>query len=88
MSRPLTAWSVVAIFLAEQRTSGVATPKTSKPSKTKRGYRKHSHWRVTVNYSDKEVSGRVYGDREKAEKFAARQKKPPFVKSALIEQID
>jgi len=30
---------------------------------------------VTVNYTDKEVSGRVYGDREKAEKFAARQKK-------------
>ena len=50
-------------------------PKTSKPSKTKRGYRKHSHWRVTVNYTDKEVSGHVYGDREKAEKFAARQKK-------------
>ena len=30
---------------------------------------------MTVNYTDKEVSGHVYGDREKAEKFAARQKK-------------
>jgi len=30
---------------------------------------------VTVNYTDKEVSGHVYGDSEKAEKFAARQKK-------------
>jgi hypothetical protein len=63
-------------------------PKASKPSKTKRGYRKHSHWRVTVIYTDKEVSGRVYSDREKAEKYAARQKRSPVVKNTRIEQIN
>jgi len=44
-----------------------------------RGKRKHNHFRVTVTYTDNEVSGRVYNNREKAEKFAARQKRSPFV---------
>ena len=53
-----------------------------------RGKRKHSHFRVTVTYTDNEVSGRVYNNRDKAEKFAARQKRSPFVKSTRVEQFD
>ena len=34
---------------------------------------KHAHWLVTVSYGDEDVFGRVYTDREKAERFAARQ---------------
>jgi hypothetical protein len=60
------------------------------PEKTKpiRGIRKHNHYRATVTYGDNEISGRVYNNREKAEKFAARQKKSPVAKSTRIEQID
>ena len=50
--------------------------------------RKHHHWRVTITYSDKERFGRVYSNREKAERFAGRQKKSPVVKSTRIEQLD
>jgi len=49
--------------------------------------RKHPHWRVTLSYSDKEVFGRVYIDKEKAERFATRQKKSPMVKDAQVERI-
>jgi len=41
--------------------------------------RKHSHWQVTITYSDKQEFSRVYTDLEKAKKFAARQKKSPVV---------
>jgi hypothetical protein len=60
----------------------------AKKTKPIRGIRKHHHYRVTVTYGDNEISGRVYNNREKAEKFAARQKKSPVVKSTRIEQID
>jgi hypothetical protein len=49
--------------------------------------RKHHHWLVTVTYSDNESFGRVYIDRERAEKFAARQKKSPIVKKTRIRQL-
>jgi hypothetical protein len=49
--------------------------------------RKHPHWLVTLSYFDKDVFGRVYTDRRKAEGFAARQKKSPMVKSTRIERI-
>ncbi len=45
-------------------------PKKTKPT---RGIRKHNHYCVTVTYKDNEISGRVYNNREKAEKFAARE---------------
>ena len=46
----------------------------------------HHYWRVIVTYSDGETSGnRVFNDRAKAEKFAARQKKAPVVTKTLIE---
>ena len=49
--------------------------------------RKHHHWLVTVTYSDNESFTRVYIDRERAEKFAARQKKSPIVKKTRIRQL-
>ena len=46
----------------------------------------HHYWRVVVTYSDGETSGnRVFKDRGKAEIFAARQKKSPVVKKAVLE---
>jgi hypothetical protein len=48
--------------------------------------KEHHYWRVIVTYSDGETSGnRVFKDRGKAETFAARQKKSPVVKKAVIE---
>lgn len=49
--------------------------------------RKHRHFLVTVFYEDGEKFGRVYTDKEKAERFAARQKKSPIVKSARVTQL-
>jgi predicted pyridoxine 5'-phosphate oxidase superfamily flavin-nucleotide-binding protein len=50
--------------------------------------RREHHFRVTGTYTDNEISGRVYNNREKAEKFAGQQKRSPFVKSTKVEQID
>jgi hypothetical protein len=50
--------------------------------------RKHKHWQVTVYYHDGEKFARVYIDRERAERFADRQKKSPVVKSARIMEVD
>lgn len=49
--------------------------------------RKHHHWLVTVQYADGEKFGRVYTDKEKATRFAERQRKSPVVKSARISQV-
>jgi hypothetical protein len=43
---------------------------------------------VTITYSDNEKSGRVFNNREKADKSTLRQKKSPVVKSTRVEQID
>ncbi|MFZ0737127.1 MAG: hypothetical protein WA002_02875 [Candidatus Acidiferrales bacterium] len=50
--------------------------------------RKHRHWQVTVFYHDGERFARVYIDRERAERFAVRQKKSPVVKTARIIEVD
>jgi len=50
--------------------------------------RKHRHWQVTVYYHDGEKFARVYIDRERAERFADRQKKSPVVKSTRIMEVD
>jgi hypothetical protein len=50
--------------------------------------RKHRHWQVTVYYHDGERFARVYIDRDRAEAFAARQKKSPVVKAARITEVD
>ena len=49
--------------------------------------RKHDHFRVTVTYTDDDKSIKVFTDRERAEKFATRQKRSPFVKSALVVKL-
>jgi hypothetical protein len=49
--------------------------------------RKHPHFRVIVNYTDQEVFGRVYTNLGRAEKFAARQRKSPVVKSVSILRV-
>lgn len=49
--------------------------------------RKHHHWLVTVYYADGEKFGRVYTDKDKATRFADRQKRSPVVKSARITQV-
>lgn len=50
--------------------------------------RKHRHWQVTVFYRDGERFARVYIDRDRAERFAVRQKKSPVVRSARILEVD
>ena len=44
------------------------------------------YWRVVIVYSDNETSGnRVFKDRAKAERWAARQEKSKVVKDVSIE---
>jgi hypothetical protein len=50
--------------------------------------RKHHHWQVTVYYADGEKFARVYIDRERAQKFAERQKKSPVVTATRIMEVD
>jgi hypothetical protein len=59
--------------------------KRTKLGKDKR--RKHRHWQVTVFYKDGERFARVYTDKEKASKFAERQRKSPVVKTARVLQV-
>lgn len=49
--------------------------------------RKHHHWLVTVFYADGEKFGRVYTDKDKASRFAERQRRSPVVKTARISQV-
>ena len=60
--------------------------KTSRMKRDKR--RKHHHWQVTVYYADGEKFARVYIDRDRAQKFAERQKKSPVVKATRILEVD
>ena len=50
--------------------------------------RKHEHFRVTITYTDNKQSAKVFIDRTRAEKFAARQKKSPVVKAAEVVKLD
>lgn len=61
--------------------------KTEKSSFNRDRRRKHHHWLVTVFYADGEKFGRVYTDKDKATRFADRQKRSPVVKSARITQV-
>jgi hypothetical protein len=51
------------------------------------GRRKHHHFQVTIYYGDGDTFARMYTDREKATKFAARQRKSPVVKMARVTQV-
>ncbi len=63
------------------------TVKSEKSAFNRDRRRKHHHWLVTVYYADGEKFGRVYTDKEKATRFADRQKRSPVVKSARITQV-
>ena len=70
-------------------TKGV-TNKTARRGKTSFGKdrrRKHHHYLVSVYYADGEKFGRVYTDKDKADRFAERQRRSPVVKSARITQV-
>jgi hypothetical protein len=58
------------------------------PMKFKDKRRKHQHWQVTVYYGEGEKFARVYIDRDRAEKFAARAKKSPVVESVRVTEVD
>ncbi len=67
------------------------TKKKKRMKQTKLGRdrrRKHLHWQATVYYTDGEKFARVYTDRDKAARFAARQKRSPMVKSARVVQVN
>jgi hypothetical protein len=67
----------------------VTKPRLKKTSRMKRDKRrKHHHWQVTVYYADGEKFARVYIDRDRAQKFADRQKKSPVVKATRIMEVD
>jgi hypothetical protein len=49
--------------------------------------RKHHHWLATIYYHDGETFARVYIDRDKAVRFAKRQKRSPVVAKTRITQL-
>ena len=58
-----------------------------KDSFTQDRRRKHHHWLVSVYYADGEKFGRVYTDKDKAMRFAERQRRSPVVKTARVTQV-
>lgn len=72
------------------KTVGKSPRKTVRDEKSEFGKdrrRRHHHFLVTVNYADGETFGRVYTDKEKATRFAERQRRSPIVKSARVTQV-
>ena len=72
------------------KSSAKSARKTVRDEKSEFGKdrrRRHHHYLVTVNYSDGEAFGRVYTDKDKATKFAERQRRSPIVKSARVTQV-
>jgi hypothetical protein len=49
--------------------------------------RKYHQFKAKIFYKDGEVFARTYTDREKAKRFAERQRKSPVVKLARVTQI-
>src|SRR5258708_22021481 len=68
-------------------------PKTIKAAKrgkapfNKDKRRRHHHFLVTVYYADGEKFGRVYTDKDKATRFADRQRRSPVIKSVRVSQV-
>ena len=58
-------------------------PKTSGTDKR----RKHDCWQVILFYKDGETFSRKYTDRDRADRFAERQRKSPVVKMARVIQV-
>jgi hypothetical protein len=61
--------------------------KEDKDSFTSDRRRKHHHYLVSVYYADGEKFGRVYTDKDKATRFAERQRRSPVVKTARVTQV-
>ena len=61
--------------------------KKEKDTFTRDRRRRHHHWLVSVYYADGEKFGRVYTDKEKATRFAERQRRSPVVKTARVTQV-
>ena len=77
------------VFRAEREN----VPKTNKTAKRGRApfskdkRRRHHHFLVTVSYADGEKFGRVYTDKDKATRFAERQRRSPVVKAVRVSQV-
>jgi hypothetical protein len=72
------------------KTASKSPRKTVRDEKSEFGKdrrRRHHHFLVTVNYADGETFGRVYTDKDKATRFAERQRRSPIVKSARVTQV-
>ena len=63
------------------------TEKRAKAPFNKDRRRKHHHFLVTVFYADGEKFGRVYTNKEKATRFAERQRRSPVVKQVRVSQV-
>jgi hypothetical protein len=74
-------------ILIVTKTADKKTTNKEKSNFEKDRRRKHHHWLVTVYYADGEKFGRVYTDRDKASRFAERQRRSPVVKSARVSQV-
>lgn len=70
-----------------ERFDDILCAMTANKSDKPRRYRKHDQFRVTVTYTDNDKSIKVFTDPERAEKYAARQKRSPFVKSAQVVKL-
>jgi hypothetical protein len=84
-----TGRSTTEVFTVAKSTAK-APRKTVRDGKSEFGKdrrRRHHHYLVTVNYADGETFGRVYTDKEKATRFAERQRRSPIVKSARVLQV-
>jgi len=58
------------------------------PKKNSKAQREHHYVRVVLTYTDGETSAsRVFKDKIKAEKYAAKQKKSLTVKSATLKSV-
>jgi hypothetical protein len=78
------------VTLAKSSTTTKGPRKSVRDGKSEFGKdrrRKHHHFLVSVNYADGETFGRVYTDKEKATRFAERQRRSPMVKSARVTQV-
>src|SRR2546423_11682054 len=73
--------------LIEMKTATRKTTDKPKSDFDKDRRRKHHHYLVTVHYADAEKFGRVYTDKDKATRFAERQRRSPVVKSARVSQV-
>jgi hypothetical protein len=69
------------------KTSTKKSPMREKTNFNKDKRRKHHHFLVTIFYADGEKFGRVYTDKDKADRFADRQKRSPAVKSARVTMV-